>query len=99
MYQQLIYKISGIADLSIFLSVTLIIAPILNSYVILYSSTTKILYITYLHFIENQYMILALLVVLARQIILPIYNNKLLLFAKEKSIKTTSYSISWSSLI
>lgn len=43
---------SGIADISIFFNHTFIIASILNLYAIPYNSATKILYITYLHFIQ-----------------------------------------------
>ncbi len=63
------YKISRIADLSIFPSVALMIAQMLNLYAIPYSSAAKTLCITCLHLIENQCIIFALLVALVGQII------------------------------
>lgn len=62
-------KIIEIADLSIFFNITLIIVSISNPYAILYSLIAKIPRVTCLLFIENQYMIFALLVALAKQII------------------------------
>lgn len=63
-----VYKISRIADPSIFPKVVLIIAPILNPYAIPYSSAAKILRVIHLHFIDNQCIIFALLIALVRQI-------------------------------
>lgn len=40
-----------------------------NLYAILYNSDATKLQITYLHFIKSQYIILALLIILAKQII------------------------------
>lgn len=60
------YKISKLADLSIFFNIIFIITPILNLYIILYSLVMKTLYIIRLQFIKNQYIIYVLFVILAK---------------------------------
>lgn len=64
-----------------------------NLYAILYNSTIKILFVICLHFIKDQYIILALLVASARLMIYLIYDNKFLLFINNKSIKIISYKV------
>lgn len=53
-------------------------------YIIAYNLVVEIFYIIYLHFIKNKYIILALLVILAKEIIQPIYDNKFLLLTNNK---------------
>ena len=60
------YKISRIVDPSIFPNITFIISLISILYAIPYSSAAKILRITRLHFIIDQYIIFALLIVSTR---------------------------------
>lgn len=87
------YKISGIANASIFPKVDLITIQISNSYIILYNSAIKILYVIHLHFIQNQYIMFALLVTLVRQVTYLIYYDISLLFTNKKSTKITNYNI------
>ena len=65
---ELVHRISGIRDPSIFPKVAFMTALMSNLYAISYNSAANILRITYLHFIKDQYMIFALLAPLARQI-------------------------------
>ncbi len=65
-----------------------------NSYIFLYHLATKTLYVTFLPFIKDQYMIFILFIPLAKKIMYPIYDNISLLLAKEELVKTTSYSVS-----
>lgn len=47
------HKISEITDFSIFFNFAFITISMLNPYIISYNSAAEIIYITYLHFIEN----------------------------------------------
>lgn len=64
-----VYKMSGRTNFNIFPNVAFITTLISNSYTISYNSVVKILYVIYLHFIKDLYILLALLLTLARQII------------------------------
>ena len=64
-----VYKISKIANLSIFSNVAFMITLISNSYAIPYNLAAKILRITVLYFIKDQYIIFALFIVSTKQII------------------------------
>lgn len=63
---ELVHKIKKTANLIIFSIVAFIIALILNLCVISYNSTTKLQRISYLYFIQDQNIIFALFVVLAK---------------------------------
>lgn len=63
------YKIRETTNPSIFAKIAFITIPLFNLYAIPYSLAAKILDIICLYFIDNQYIIFALLVTLARQII------------------------------
>lgn len=63
---KLVHKISKITDLVIFFKTTFIITLTSNPYIILYNLAIKILFVTYLYFIKNQYMIFVLLVILIK---------------------------------
>ena len=54
---------------------------------------------TLLHLIEDQWMILALSIESAKAITYPIYKERSLLLAKEKSVKTRSRKVFGSSLV
>lgn len=51
-----------------------------NLYIIIFNSATRYCALTCLHFIEK-YILLALLIILTKQIIYLIYKNRFLLFA------------------
>lgn len=63
---KLIYKINKITNPNIFPNIAYITILISNSYIISYNLTTKILYITFLHFIKKQYMIFGLFIILVK---------------------------------
>lgn len=63
---ELVYKISRIANSNIFSEVAFITTPISNSYIILYNLPTKIICVTSLYFIKDQFIIFVLLTILAR---------------------------------
>ena len=66
---KLVHKIDIITDLDILLKITFMIILILNPYIILYNLAIKKLFVTYLYFIKNQYMIFVLLFILIKRII------------------------------
>lgn len=63
---KLVHKISKITDLVIFFKITFIITLTSNPYIILYNLAIKTLFVSYLYFIKNQYMIFVLLVILIK---------------------------------
>jgi len=67
--------------------VALIAALVLNPWAILYNLDAKTLCVTRLHLIDNQWRILALLSLSISIIIKPIWDKRLWLFIKDKSIK------------
>ena len=80
------YKINRIINFGIFLNIAFIIVSMSNLYIILYKSVAKIMHIIYLHLIKDLYIILTLLIILAKQIIQLICNSRPLLLAYNKLI-------------
>ena len=74
----------------IFLMVALITALVSNPQAIPYSSDAKTLHITHLHLINNQWRMLALLSLSISIMIKPIWEDRLQLLIKNKSIKIIS---------
>lgn len=72
---------------STFSNIALITALISKSWAIPYNSAAKILCVTCLYLMEDQWMMLALNAESAKHIIKPIYENKFLLLAKEDMVK------------
>lgn len=93
------HKISKTIDFNIFFNIAFLIISMSNLCVILFNLIIMTIYVTYLHFIKDQYMILLLLVISAKKMKRPIYNNNFLLLINYKFMKLTSYRMFWSSLI
>lgn len=60
------HKIKEITNFNIFFNISFIIALMSNSYIIPYNLAARIFFFTCLYFIEEQYIILALLIILVR---------------------------------
>ncbi len=85
--------ISSYLSCRIFLIVALIAALVSNLQAILYSLDTKTLCVTCLHLIDNQWRILALLFLSISVIIKPIWDKRLQLLVKDKSINIISLRV------
>lgn len=67
-----------------------------NACVIAYNSEANTLLVTLLHFTEDQWMMLALLLASASTITKPIWEERSLLLAKLESANTKSCRVVWS---
>ena len=87
---ELIQTIRSIGLLSICSIVDLITIAESNPKLIVYSSDASTLQVTLLHLTKDQWIILALLFLSATATTWPIWEDKSWLFAKDKSVKTTT---------
>jgi len=86
-----VHRIKGIFSVFIIFSiVAFITAPTSKPLAIPYNSEARVLCITCLHLVNNQYNMLALFFSSAKMITYLIYNEKSLLLAKDESVNMTS---------